>query len=177
MGKIRAGRFHFQHSDWRFISTDAKDLVELMLKVNPRNRINSEQALRHSWMKTEAPVTPRASLRPAFVENLTSFRTQNKLKKAALQIIAGRLSEERVKGLRETFVSLDENQDGLLTISELRSGLEHAGLNIKLEELQAIVDGLDGDGSGYIDYSEFLAATLDRRTQLTEDVCLSAFNI
>merc|ERR1712048_925905 len=84
-----------------------------------------------------------------------------------------------IKGLRETFVSLDENQDGLLTISELRSGLERAGLNIKLEDedLQAIVDGLDSDGSGYIDYSEFLAATLDRRTQLTKDVCLSAFSI
>jgi len=175
--KIRSGKFNFQHSDWRLVSSHAQDLIRLFLKLNPRDRINSEQALNHSWIKSEAPVTRPASLQPAFLDNLKSFRTQNKLKKAALQIIAGRLSEERIKGLRETFVSLDENQDGMLTISELRSGLEHAGLNIKLEDLQAIVDGLDGDGSGYIDYSEFLAATLDRRTQLTEDVCLSAFNI
>merc|ERR1712187_1085358 len=105
------------------------------------------------------------------------FRTQNKLKKAALHIIAGRLDEERVNGLRETFVSLDENQDGLLTIAELKSGLDHSGLVITPEDLRAIVDGLDSDGSGYIDYSEFLAATLDRRSLITEDVCRVAFRI
>merc|ERR1712014_419813 len=54
---------------------------------------------------------------------------------------------------------------------------ERAGLSCAPKEFEAMVDGLDGDGSGYIDYSEFLAATLDRRTLLTEDVCLSAFSI
>merc|ERR1712014_519108 len=54
---------------------------------------------------------------------------------------------------------------------------ERAGLSCAPKEFEAMVDGLDGDGSGYIDYSEFLAATLDRRTLLTEDVCWIAFNI
>merc|ERR1712048_1180042 len=44
--KVRAGEVYFQDSDWRFVSTAAKDLIKLMLKVNPLNRINSEQALR-----------------------------------------------------------------------------------------------------------------------------------
>merc|ERR1712110_667586 len=67
--------------------------------------------------------------------------------------------------------------DGLLTIAELKAGLERAGLSCVPKELETMVVGLDGDGSGFIDYSEFLAATLDRRTLLTEDLCWIAFNI
>merc|ERR1712178_368259 len=94
-------------------------------------------------------------------DNLRTFRSQNKLKKAALHIIAGQLNEEGIKGLRETFISLDENGDGLLTIAELKGGLERAGLRCAPKDLEAMVDSLDGDGSGYIDYSEFLAAAFD----------------
>merc|ERR1712039_719166 len=97
--------------------------------------------------------------------------------KATLHIVAGQLSEDGIKELRDAFVSLDGNGDGLLTVVELRAGLERQGLNWTPDDVQNIVDGLDGDGSGYIDYSEFLAATLDRRNLLTEDVCRIAFNI
>merc|ERR1719321_1150732 len=38
-----------------------------------------------------------------------------------------------------------------------------------------IMSEVDSDGSGEIDYSEFLAATLDRRHFLCEDVCWAAF--
>merc|ERR1711982_90861 len=34
---------------------------------------------------------------------------------------------------------------------------------------------MDTDGSGAIDYTEFLAATLDKHLYLQEDVCWSAF--
>merc|ERR1719159_1618236 len=37
--------------------------------------------------------------------------------------------------------------------------------------------GIDSDNSGEIDYTEFLAATIDRRSYLKEDVCWTAFNV
>merc|ERR1711933_14487 len=36
---------------------------------------------------------------------------------------------------------------------------------------------VDSDGSGVIDYTEFLAATLDQQVYLKEDVCWSAFRV
>eukprot|EP00434_Breviolum_minutum_P023359 symbB.v1.2.020606.t1/scaffold1743.1/size123518/7 len=36
---------------------------------------------------------------------------------------------------------------------------------------------VDSDGSGNIDYTEFLAATLDKRMYIQEDVCWSAFRV
>ncbi|CAJ1329287.1 unnamed protein product, partial [Effrenium voratum] len=37
--------------------------------------------------------------------------------------------------------------------------------------------GVDADGSGVIDYTEFLAATLDRQQYMKEDVCWAAFRV
>merc|ERR1712039_654578 len=38
-------------------------------------------------------------------------------------------------------------------------------------------EDVDSDGSGVVDYTEFLAATLDKRVYMKEDVCWSAFRV
>merc|ERR1712194_809537 len=102
---------------------------------------------------------------------------QNKLKKAALQIIASQLNESQIKSLRETFQTLDNNGDGFLTAAEMKEGMTKAGLTEIPPDLQAILEDVDSDGSGVIDYTEFLAATLDKRSYVQEDVVWSAFRI
>merc|ERR1712226_784639 len=118
-----------------------------------------------------------ARLQDNFVDNLRGFRSQNKLKKAALQIIANQLNEDQIKALRETFMSLDGNGDGKLTVNEMKEGIQKAGLKEIPPDLQQIMEDVDSDGSGVIDYTEFLAATLDRRIYMKEDVCWSAFRV
>merc|ERR1711920_412338 len=128
-------------------------------------------------MGEKAPKAKNVPISNNFVDNLRGFRSQNKLKKAALHIIAGELSDAQIKNLRETFQALDKNGDGLLTSAEMKEGLEKAGLQDIPADLQQIMEGVDADGSGVIDYTEFLAATLDKRTYLQEDVCWSAFRV
>jgi len=103
--------------------------------------------------------------------------SQNKLKKAALNIIAGQLGDSQIKALRDTFMALDGNGDGLLTVNEMKEGLLKSGLKEIPPDLQQIMEEVDSDGSGVIDYTEFLAATLDRKAYIQEDVCWSAFRI
>merc|ERR1712039_628783 len=129
------------------------------------------------WIKNKAPKASNVSLQQNFVDNLRGFRSQNKLKKAALHIIAGQLNEDQIKALRETFMALDGNGDGLLTVNEMKKGLQEAGLKEIPPDLQQIMEDVDSDGSGVIDYTEFLAATLDKRLYLQEDVCWSAFRL
>merc|ERR1719162_2066374 len=145
--------------------------------MNPRDRFTAEQALNHEWIKLKAPKAPGANLQSNFVDNLRGFRSQNKLKKAALHIIAGQLNEDQIKALRETFMALDGNGDGLLTSAEMKEGLAKAGLKEIPADLQQILEDVDSDGSGVIDYTEFLAATLDKRAYVQEDVCWSAFRL
>merc|ERR1712154_491592 len=74
-------------------------------------------------------------------------------------------------------MALDQNCDGCLTMSELKEGIQKAGLEEIPSDLQQIMADIDCDGSGQIDYTEFLAATLDKRLYLQEDVCWSAFRV
>ena len=41
----------FDDEHWRDISSDAKDLLRLMLDKNPKTRITAEQCLQHNWFK------------------------------------------------------------------------------------------------------------------------------
>merc|ERR1719359_573110 len=175
LSKVRLGNFSFNAADWKNISEDAKTLIRMLLKMNPRDRYTAEQALNHEWIKAKAPNSKNVQLQSNFVDNLRSFRSQNKLKKAALHIIAGQLGESQIKALRETFMALDDNGDGLLTAQEMKEGMQKAGLKEIPPDIQQIMEQVDSDGSGVIDYTEFLAATLDKRVYVQEDVCWQAF--
>lgn len=177
LSKVRLGNFSFNQADWKNVSEDAKELIRCLLKMNPRDRYTAEQALNHAWIAKKAPKAKDVNLQENFVDNLRSFRSQNKLKKAALQIIAGQLNDDQIKSLRETFMALDHNGDGLLTAVELKEGLAKAGIKDMPPDLEQILKDVDADGSGIIDYTEFLAATLDKRQYIQEDVCWSAFRL
>jgi len=141
------------------------------------HRYTAEQSLNHVWVASKAPRAQDVPLSTGLVNNLRSFRSGNKLKKAALHVIASQLSESQIQALRDVFMSLDENGDGLLTAKELREGMQKAGFSEIPPDLQQIMEEVDSDGSGVIDYTEFLAATLDKKTYIAEDVCWSAFRV
>merc|ERR1712176_324620 len=74
----------------------------------------------------------------------------------------------------DLFIRMDENNDGTLSVGELKEGLLRAGVEVP-PALQQMMDLIDTDGSGVIDYSEFMAATMDKRRYIQEDVCWRAF--
>merc|ERR1712046_90543 len=137
----------------------------MLLKMNPKERFSAQQALNHEWIAKKAPKSNNAQLQSNFVDNLRQFRGQSQL------------NESQIKSLRDTFMSLDKNGDGCLTVQEMKDGIAKAGLKEIPADLQQIMQDIDSDGSGQIDYTEFLAATLDKRMYLQEDVCWSAFRL
>jgi calcium-dependent protein kinase len=177
LSKVKQGYLHFPHKDWRNVSDDAKDLIRMLVKTNPQERLSAEQALQHAWIAQKAPKAASVTLEESLVHRLRAFRAQNKFKKAVLHVIAGQLSSEQIRGLRNIYMSLDANGDGLLTLSELHGGLQQAGLEVGGPDLQELMDSIDADGSGVIDYTEFLAATLEHRQYVQEDVCRNAFSV
>jgi|EP00927_Polykrikos_kofoidii_P078219 calcium-dependent protein kinase len=177
LAKIRVGNFTFQASDWKRVSEDAKQLIRALLRMNPKERYTADEALNHEWVKNRAPRAEDTPLQTTLVDNLKGFRSQNKLKKAALHVIASMLSESQIKALRDTFMALDKDGDGQLTPNELKEGLSQAGFTEIPEDLANIMKDVDVDGSGCIDYTEFLAATLDKKMYIKEDVCWAAFRV
>merc|ERR1712136_214326 len=113
------------------------------------------------------------------ITNLLRMKPEDRFtaEQAALQIMAKQLTEDQLKQLRDVFQSLDVNQDGCLTIQEMRDGLARSNISDVPADLQQIMEHIDSDGSGEIEYNEFLAACLDRRLYMKEDVCWSAFRV
>merc|ERR1712232_817445 len=114
------------------------------------------------------------------METLISFSAQNKLKRAALQIIARRLNEKDVKELKDAFMALDKNKDGVVSYKELQDGVKNLksdGLNEVLPTLQTMLQTLDSNGTSTLDYTEFLAATMKYHTYQEESMLWGAFCI
>jgi len=80
------------------------------------------------------------------------------LKKAALTFIATQISSVEIDNLKKKFESIDRNGDGNITLKELREALKEAS---NKDELMQIMAAADTDNSGTINYTEFIAATLE----------------
>ena len=68
----------------------------------------------------------------------------------------------------KTFKALDTNNDGLLSREELLIGLKKVmNENEAAEEVERIMRDIDKNNSGSIDYSEFVAASINRAKLLS----------
>ena len=94
------------------------------------------------------------------------------MKQAALTAISVQASPDDIKDLKNLFMSLDVNGDGSLTLDEVKKGLEGKE---NADALLEIMQSADTDGSGEINYTEFLAATIDATVFMRDDYLRTAF--
>jgi calcium-dependent protein kinase len=65
---------------------------------------------------------------------------------------------------------LDENGDGKLSKDEVLNGYEEVfGVPINEEEVDKMFKEIDIDGNGTIDYTEFVMATMNEKTILSNE--------
>ncbi|CAL9078323.1 unnamed protein product [Musa textilis] len=171
---ILQGQIDFTSDPWPNISPGAKDLVRKMLKLDPRQRLTAFEVLNHPWIKEdgEAPDTP---LDNAVLNRLKQFRAMNQFKKAALRVIAGCLSEEEIRGLKEMFKNMDSDNSGTITLEELKQGLAKQGTKLSEYEVKQLMEAADADGNGTIDYEEFITATVHMNRMDREEHLYTAF--
>eukprot|EP00922_Rhytidocystis_sp_ex-Travisia-forbesii_P001019 GHVS01001448.1.p1 GENE.GHVS01001448.1~~GHVS01001448.1.p1 ORF type:complete len:666 (+),score=103.33 GHVS01001448.1:59-2056(+) len=177
LSKVKSGNFSFAGAEWKKVSEDAMELIRKLLKINPRDRFTAEDALKHPWIRCLAKNSKNVALPDTLMANLKGFRAQNKLKKAALTVIAQHMSEKEIDNLRNIFVTLDVDNSGTLSVQEVSEGLKRLGWTEIPLDLQQIIEEVDSDGSGSIDYTEFIAATMDKKIYMKEDVLWAAFRV
>ena len=59
-----------------------------------------------------------------------------------VQVIAERLSEEEIAGLKEMFKMIDADNSGTITFDELKTGLRKLGSSLMDTEIQTIMDAV-----------------------------------
>ncbi|KAE9602734.1 hypothetical protein Lal_00049711 [Lupinus albus] len=173
--QILMGKIDFQSQPWPSISDSAKDLIRKMLDQNPRTRPTAHEVLSHPWI-VDDNIAPDKPLDSAVLSRLKQFSAMNKLKKMALRVIAERLSEEEIGGLKELFRMIDTDNSGTITFDELKDGLKRVGSELMESEIKDLMDAADIDNSGTIDYGEFIAATVHLNKLEREENLLSAFS-
>lgn len=173
--KVKAGNWQFKGEVWLHVSDDAKDLITKLLEMRPENRLTAEQALEHHWTKHCAPNASANHMSKHIADNLRSFGAQSQFKKVALNVIADQLDESKIHELKEAFLAIDTNNNGTLTTGEIRKALDEIGVTVP--DLPEVVQSLDMDATGSVNYTEFIAASIDRRTFVHEDLCWHAFKV
>ncbi|XP_023537144.1 calcium-dependent protein kinase 11-like [Cucurbita pepo subsp. pepo] len=173
--QILYGKLDFNSDPWPNISDSAKDLIRKMLERDPKERISAHEVLCHPWIVDDT-VAPDKPIDSAVLSRLKQFSAMNKLKKMALRVIAERLSEEEIGGLKELFKMIDTDNSGSITFEELKEGLKKVGSELMESDIKSLMEAADIDNSGTLDYGEFLAATLHLNKIEREDNLVAAFS-
>lgn len=166
----------FPKGDWAGVSEVAINLCAGLLTKEPNGRMTVTSAVEHQWTKSMSPKVTDFSLTQG-QRNMRSFCKQNQFKKAALHIIVQRSKPEEIIELKQMFHALDANNDSTVTFHELKEGLDRMGTKQSMESLRQMFEEIDVDGSMRIDYTEFLAATIDQRRAFEESSCWQAFRV
>ncbi len=70
--------------------------------------------------------------------------------------MAESLSEEQVAEFKEAFELFDQDGSGTITLAELKAVMKNLGLNPSDNELLEMINEVDADGNGTIEFTEFL---------------------
>ena len=172
--KIMKFDFSFPENKWKHISKEAKDLLQNHMLVPENKRATAKKVLEHTWFKN-APDVPLTSL--GFTTNFfIDYIQGSNMKKMSLMYIASRLDENEINNLKKVFSAFDKSKDGQISYEELRQGLIQLKSNrITEQDIYFLFQALDVDRNGKIDYTEFIAATLQRANYLRNDRLLEAF--
>jgi len=188
MEKVKLGKYSFNGKEWASISNEAKQLINLMLTYDQKERISAEDALKHTWIITfsqKKSLTNLAffgkdengNLKKPF-ENLRKFNAKQKLQQATIAFLVHHASStDMVKDLRNIFKELDENGDGTLSYDEIKKGFKkfYGDENISEHELEEIIKKIDFDNNACIEYEEFIRSTVNLDVLLTESNLKLAF--
>ena len=180
LNKISIGEFSFKHKIFNNVSAEAKDLITQLLTYDPLKRIDARKALRHKFFSYQSDINIiDMNYRFEVMTNLRNFKVEYKFQQAVITFITHNLiAKEEIQNLRKVFRLLDNNNDGRISKLELQKGFKDIIGEVLGElEITNIMKNIDCDGNGYIEYEEFLRATLDKNKLLTEDNLKMAFEL
>eukprot|EP00658_Telonema_sp_P-2_P080734 TRINITY_DN80_c0_g1_i8.p1 TRINITY_DN80_c0_g1~~TRINITY_DN80_c0_g1_i8.p1 ORF type:complete len:289 (-),score=107.37 TRINITY_DN80_c0_g1_i8:177-1043(-) len=83
-------------------------------------------------------------------------RYQRRVRGDTTNNMADQLTEEQIAEFKEAFSLFDKDGDGTITTKELGTVMRSLGQNPTQAELQDLINEVDADGSGTIDFPEFL---------------------
>ena len=179
---IKKGKFNDKHKKLLNASSEVQDLVKNLLKVNVKKRFSASDALKHPWFKKFNAKAIYFNIDKEqiiiYLNRLRKYQMNSKFQQMVLAFITHNIPDSKeTKDSLKIFRMFDTDDDGKLTMDELYKGLiNYFDENIIKNEINDIFLLLDGGNRGFIEYEEFLRATIDQKTLLSEENLVYAFN-
>ncbi|XP_049357432.1 calcium-dependent protein kinase 28-like isoform X2 [Solanum verrucosum] len=150
----------FRRKPWPTISNSAKDFVKKLLVKDPRARLTAAQALSHPWVR-EGGDASEIPLDISVLSNMRQFVKYSRLKQFALRALASTLDEEELADVRDQFSAIDVDKNGVISLEEMRQALaKDLPWKMKESRVLEILQAIDSNTDGLVDFPEFVAATL-----------------
>lgn len=182
--KIIYGNYSFKNSIWTQVSPEGKDLIVKLLEVDQVKRLSAREAMEHPWFKRLENIKYTKEISDnnllAIIKNISEFRAEQKLQQATLAYLVHSLpSNEEISNAKEVFLAFDVNNDGRLTKDELAQGMSKI-LNESTsfsQDVDLLMRTIDSDNNGFIEFEEFLRASIDKEKLCTEKNLQIAFDL
>jgi len=180
MEQVKKGNFLRNEDRWLNASKEVKDLINKLLIYEPEKRLTAMDALKHPWFKVTKSnmlynnISKEEVLN--YIQNLLSYKIKSKFEELVLAYIVHNMPRPKeAKNAIKLFKLANKNEDGKLLRNELKETLLNFVSEEFLNNYDEIFSLLDGDNNGYIDYEEFLRATLGRKLIVNENVLIISF--
>ena len=167
-------KYTFDYPEFKKVSQDAIDLIKKIL-VPPEKRLSAAEILQTPWIKENAPHATGENLKQNW-EHIEKYSKLNLVQKSIINFTAFHLTSKETKEFVELFKSLDENSDGVLSIEEIKKGVEQSKFGTKGDNIVKIFEEMDIDKNVLINYTEFISALMDYN-KIKENQILACFNI
>jgi len=169
---IKEGNFLMKPDRWDTVCEGAKDFVMSLLRVDPLRRLTAEQALDHPWIKERHEQEGDVDIQ--VVDALRQFGQASKFRRCCMEMMAWSLSNDERAKVEKYFEAMDVNHHGTITLQELKQVLEDK-FHVPENETRQIFDALDSNHDEEIHYSDFLAAMINTRIALHDDILKQTF--
>ena len=178
--KILSQKVEFNFPIFDQISSEAKDLIKKCLIYDKNKRISAEEALNHEFFSNidlNNIYQEKIDLKEV-LSSLKYFSKHSKFYQVVLAFLSHNYAEKsQLEKLKKIFYKIDKNLDGKLSKEELMSAYKTAGIKIKKHQLERIIQSMDFDNNGYIEYEEFIRATISKENLFTDINLKTAFDM
>ncbi|KAJ3678468.1 hypothetical protein LUZ60_002271 [Juncus effusus] len=150
----------FKRKPWSSISESAQDFVQKLLVKDPRARLTAAQALSHTWVR-EGGDASEIPLDISVLSNMRQFVKYSRFKQFALRALASTMDGEELSDLRDQFNAIDVDKNGKISLEEMKQAMaKDLPWKTKGPRVAEIIEAVDSNTDGLVDFDEFVAATM-----------------
>ena len=182
IANIKKGQYDIKSPPFDKLSPNCLDLLKKLLTIDINKRINAQEALNHPWFKEQKSkelfnLILNEGVVQKLLDNLKKYKRISIIQETALAYLVHNFPQMKdVINACKLFNQIDINQDGKINEQELYEGLKTRIKSETLEkDVKDIFKKLDMDDSGYIEYEEFVRASVSKEKFMGENVLKFAF--